>query len=191
MADSRRGRTYTLAEKAQALAMIEAEDGNLSKVSRQTGISRRTLRSWDADRGDILEDFEAAKQIQKHSPEEITIKAAEKKLENVKVGGDYKMVKRMMADNFSKITTRAQEIAWSKMHKLEPKDAMWIASVGIDKLMKLRGEPDQIVEVRNVVVHMVVEKLFEAVEIGVIDEKQAEKLGKLFDEIEEAEYEDV
>jgi transposase-like protein len=184
-----RSKHYSIDEKAQALVLLEAEDGNQSAVSRQTGISRKTLRLWEKQKDEIMASYEKAKKLSEQ--DDVSIEEAETTMEMAELGNNYQMVKKHMADNFSKITSKAQNIVWKKISTLDAKDAMWVASVGIDKLMKLRGEPDQIVEVRNVIVHMVVEKLVEAVDDGIINEAQAEKLGKKFDEIEEAEYEEV
>lgn len=184
-----RSKHYTIDEKAQALVLLEAEDGNQSAVSRQTGISRKTLRNWESEKDEIMSAYERAKDLSEK--EETSIQDAETTLEQAEIGNNYQLVKKHMAEHFSKITSRAQNIVWRKMKHLDAKDAMWVASVGIDKLMKLRGEPDQVIEVRNVIVHMVIDKLVEAVEEGIIDHEQAEKLGQKFDEIEEAEYEEI
>lgn len=39
---------YTYNEKVTALAVLAANGGNLSKTSRETGITRRTLKLWAA-----------------------------------------------------------------------------------------------------------------------------------------------
>ena len=43
---SRKWRTYTTDEKIIALRVLEANRGNISVTSEQTGIPRGTLRSW-------------------------------------------------------------------------------------------------------------------------------------------------
>jgi transposase-like protein len=43
---SRRWRAYTIDEKITALRVLEANRGNLSVTSQQTGIPRGTLRGW-------------------------------------------------------------------------------------------------------------------------------------------------
>lgn len=184
-----RRKHYSIEKKAEVLALLEAEDGNKSAVCRQTGVSRKTILEWERDRSQIMADHRAAKKYTEETG--VSKEKAESAIENSKIGESYDIVKRNMADNFSKITTKAQQIAWDKMESLDAKDAMWVASVGIDKLMKLKGEPDQVVEVRNVVVHEVIGKLLEAVEDGIIEKSQAEVLADKFDEIEEAEYEEV
>lgn len=184
-------RHYTLKEKAQALLALQAEDGNQSKVARMEGMpSRKTLRKWQRDKSQILEDYHRMKKIEE-SDEEITAENAEEAVKNAKTGENYELAKNYLAGQFSEITDKATKIAIRKLNQADPKDAMWIASTGLDKLMKLKGEPDQIIEVRNVILHKVVMKMREAVKDGTITMEQADEMAKKFDEIEEAEYEEI
>lgn len=185
-----RSKHYSLEEKAQAIALLDAEGGNQSEVYRQTGISRRTLRDWYAEKDKILADLEKTQKLREQDTE-LSQDEAEDVVKNADIGSNYKLVKSHMASSFAQITTKAQKIAYDKLEQVDAKTAMWIASVGIDKLMKLKGEPDQVVEVRNVVVNEVIQKLLEAVDSGIIERVQAEKLAEKFDEIEEADYEEI
>ena len=51
-------RTYTDRQKAEALAALDANDGNLSRTSRQIGIPRKTLERWrngEGTNGDVAQ----------------------------------------------------------------------------------------------------------------------------------------
>lgn len=179
---------YSLKEKAEALVVLESNDGNKSQTKRDTGISRKTLGKWEKKKDQILSDY---KLMQKAEEEGLPEERAEEAVEHAKIGEDYELAKDHLANTFEGIVDKASQIVMQKMQGLDAKDAMWVASTGLDKVMKLKGEPDQIIEVRNVLIHEIVLKLREAVDEGVIDENQASKLSSKFDEIDEAEYEEV
>lgn len=42
-------RHYTEAQKAEALARLKANGGNLTRTARESGIPRNTIRLWAAD----------------------------------------------------------------------------------------------------------------------------------------------
>lgn len=44
-------RHYSDRERAEALAKLEANGGNLTRTARETGISRKALREWQRDQG--------------------------------------------------------------------------------------------------------------------------------------------
>lgn len=184
-------RHYTLEEKGQAMLALEAEDGNKSRVAKMEGMpSRKTLRKWERKKDQILSDYRKMQKLEE-SDEDITEKEAEQAVENAKTGENYELAKNYLAGKFSEITDKATKIAIQKLEQADPKDAMWIASTGLDKLMKLKGEPDQIIEVRNVIIHQVVNKMREAVQEEILTVEQADALAQKLDEIDEAEYEEL
>jgi len=184
-------RHYSLEEKGQAMLALKAEDGNKSKVAKMDGMpSRKTLRKWEKNKDQILSDYHRMQKIEEEE-DDVTKDEAEQAVENAKTGESYELAKNYLAGQFSEITNKATEIAIQKLNQADPKDAMWIASTGLDKLMKLKGEPDQIIEVRNVILHKIVMKMREAVKEEILTVEQADRLSKKFDEIEEAEYEEL
>lgn len=183
-------RHYTTAEKGETLAILDANDGNIKKTSELTGISRKSIRNWRDNKKQILADYKSMQQIQQSeegegkSPTEIqTI------MDNAEIAENYDKIKQYMVNQFGTITDVASQIALQKISQLSAKDAMWVADKGLDKLLKLKGEPDQVIEVRNVIIHLVIDKLVEAVQEKIITKEQAEKLSHKFDDIEEAEAE--
>lgn len=181
---------YTITEKAETLAILESNGGNISATSRDTGVSRRSIRKWESNKKRILKDAQKVQSIQK-SDEGISAEDADEIVENDKMASDYQAVKKHLSSTFGNITNKASLQALKRISELDAKDAMWVASTGLDKLLKLKGEPDKVIEVRNIVVGQVVDKLVEAVSEGIIDKTQAEHLSNKFDEIDEAEYEEV
>jgi len=183
-------RHYTLEEKGQAMLALEAEDGNKSKVAKMDGMpSRKTLRKWEQNKDQILSDYRRMQKLEEE--DDLPQEEAEQAVKNAKTGENYELAKNYLAGKFSEITDKATKIAIQKLGQADPKDAMWIASTGLDKLMKLKGEPDQIIEVRNVIIHQVVSKMREAVKEDILTVEQADALAKKLDEIDEAEYEEL
>lgn len=181
---------YSVKEKAETLVILQSNDGNISQTSRDTGVSRRSIRDWQKEKDEIFKAWNKVKKLQEDETS-LSTKEAETQVKQAQVGENYQLAKEHMANTFGKITQKATQQVISKMGELSAKDAMWVASTGLDKILKLKGEPDQVIEVRNTVVGKVVDKLVEAVAEGVIDKTQAEQLSNKFDEIEEADYEEV
>lgn len=181
---------YTIKEKAEALAVLKSNDGNKSKTKRETGVSRKTLGKWESNKKAILDDYQKIQAVQE-ADSSLDDTEAEDAIQNAKIGENYELAKEHLASTFGSIVDKASKVVWEKMQGLDAKDAMWVASTGLDKVLKLKGEPDQVIEVRNTIIHRVVLKLREAVDEGIIDESQASDLSQKFDEIDEAEYEEV
>ena len=53
---------YSQQDKANALAMVDANGGNVSAASRQAGVPRVTLSSWFHGRGDLTEETQVMRE---------------------------------------------------------------------------------------------------------------------------------
>ena len=59
---SRQQRRYTPEEIAAALAILEANGGNVSRTARDMGVPRKTLASWAESNGPAMPDGETRQQ---------------------------------------------------------------------------------------------------------------------------------
>ena len=119
MARRRKPRRYSDEDRANALAALAANGGNVNRTAEQLGIPEATVRAWaNGDR----------------HPE--ASQACEQK-------------KPALADQFQALAEKLVGIAAEKADKLNAKDAVIAAGVAVDKARLLRGEPTQINEERD------------------------------------------
>jgi len=123
-------RQYSDSEKAEALALLDANERNISKTSRQCGIPAKTLENWAKGRG-------AHPEVAKM--------------------GEVK--KRELADKLEELAHQIIDAAPDKIEKAGLKDAMIAAGTAIDKMQLLRGKPTAIINetARNTVARIVKE----------------------------------
>jgi transposase-like protein len=120
MAGKKRGRRrYTDEDRANALAALAANGGNLSRTAAQIGIPAKTLENWTKG----TNHPHAAKL------------------------GELK--KPALAEQFRALAEKLVGIACEKADRLNAKDAVIAAGVAIDKARLLDGEPTQINEQRD------------------------------------------
>lgn len=48
-------RRYTDDDRATALAVLDSNDGNITRTARETGIPASTIKRWTEDRGDLAD----------------------------------------------------------------------------------------------------------------------------------------
>ena len=116
---ARKYNTYSDAEIAEALAALDANDGNVYATVRQTGIPETTIRQW-------------AKGLCRPIPAELR--------ENAKA---------VLADHCEAMVWKLLEHADDKYDQMHPSQAIVGAAILIDKVSKLRGEATQVVEHRD------------------------------------------
>ena len=119
-------RTYSDTEKATALALLDANDGNLSSTQRATGVPRSTLREWRDGR---------------HNGEVADIRREKK----VELAGLYEQFQR---DVFEHGVTE------EKIKATPLKDLMTACGIAADKMIALRGQTQPDAPQANVFVQM-------------------------------------
>ena len=118
-------RTYSDTEKATALAMLDANGGNLSRTQRETSVPRSTLREWRDGR---------------HHGEVADIRQ-EKRVE--------------LADLLEeKVLAMLGGITKAKIQKTGVKDLMTAVGIGTDKILALRGQQQPDARQANVFLQM-------------------------------------
>ncbi len=108
-------RQYTDEEKAEALAALDANAGNVARTARQIGIPRTTLQSWANQRG---------------TNEGVT------KLRHQKKGE--------LADALEKLARKLIEVASEKIADATLQQVMTSVGIAIDKMQLLRNQPTAI-----------------------------------------------
>ena len=104
-------RTYSDTEKATALAMLDANGGNLSRTQRETSVPRSTLREWrDGRHHDDVTNIRQEKRVELAGLLEEKVFAM--------LGG----------------------ITKAKIQKTGVKDLMTAVGIGTDKILALRGQ---------------------------------------------------
>lgn len=127
-------KVYSEQEKAQALAMLKSEGGNISRVAKAIGISANTLRSW---RNQVSSHL-SSDCVPKKQPDAPTIQ---------------ERVEEASADLASRFEQEIGAILSTLPSKREGATYKDLAtSIGIltDKIQLLRGQPTQRQEVLNV-----------------------------------------
>ena len=109
-------RTYSDTERATALAVLDANRGNLSRTQREISVPRSTLREWRNGR----------------HHDEVTDIRRDKKAE-------------LAALFEEKVLAMLGGITEDKIESAGVKDLMIAAGIGVDKILALRGEdtPEQ------------------------------------------------
>ncbi|MEM8599296.1 MAG: transposase [Bacteroidota bacterium] len=114
-------RYYSDAQRAEALAALEANDGNVAATSRQTGISTSTLRGW------------------RDAPD----RAAPTELRAEKKAG--------LADRLEALAhDLIDDLAKPERRRGNVKDVATAIGIAVDKARLLRGESTEITETRSV-----------------------------------------
>ena len=103
-------RTYSDTEKATALAMLDANGGNLSRTQREVGVPRTTLREWRDGR------------------------------HNGQVADIRQEKKEHLADLFEAFIRNVLPVAEGKMKGASFRDLLTGVGIAADKLLALRGE---------------------------------------------------
>lgn len=116
--------TYTTEQRAAALAQLTANNGNLLRTSRDTGIPRQTLQNW--------------------ANEETPLDAETQNIRHQKRGE--------LADELKNLAYLAVDRASDPeaIAKASALDAAKIAGIAIDKFQLLTGQPTTITEERTI-----------------------------------------
>lgn len=122
MSTANNRRAYSDAERAESLAALSANGGNVSLTAGQLGIPRTTLVHWAGADASKL-------------PAEVVELRRTKHEE--------------LAARFEKLAELAIDIAEQKVRDLDGKAAVITAAVATDKALLLRGEATQITESRG------------------------------------------
>lgn len=108
------GQRYSDKEKASTLAVLDANGGNVSLTSKQTGIPRKTLEGWAKDRG-VNEDV------------------ADLRLE----------VKRDFLGQLQLIKGLAADQIVARIAEFEPRDLTGLLKITAELSQLLSGEPTE------------------------------------------------
>lgn len=111
-------RKYSAEDRANSLAVLQSNNGNVLKTARETGIPRDTLREWDKNRRGVTPEVMAIQQLKAGS-------LAEK----------FERVAHLAADLLSESETIA---------KASPLDLAKIGGICVDKSQLLSGQPTSI-----------------------------------------------
>lgn len=104
----RRRRDYSDREKGEALAVVDAEGGNVGRAARRCGVPRATLQDWASERGvnaDVREERRAA-------------------------GGE-------LADRFWTVVNKCLDLVPEKLPELNAVQLMTCAAIGVDKALNI------------------------------------------------------
>lgn len=107
---------YSDSEKATALALLDANGGNVSGTARQLGIPAKTLENWAKHKG--------------VGPDVANI-------------GEVK--KRALADKLEDLAHQIIDSAPGKIEKAGLKDSLIAFGTAVDKMQLLRGKPTAII----------------------------------------------
>lgn len=111
-------RKYSDREKAETLALLDAANGNLTKVAEETGIPDSTISSWRDGRGineDVVPDLREFK-------------------------------KRQLSDKFALIAHKFLNLAYEKTEDIKSNSWMPGAGIATEKHLLLSGQPTSIVQ---------------------------------------------
>lgn len=101
-------------EKAQALAALDANGGDVSRTARQLGLPRTTLNEWKAGR--VTNGVTELRQVKKAS----------------------------LADELERIAYKCVEVLPDKLETATAKDTAVVLGVSVEKMQLLREKPTQI-----------------------------------------------
>lgn len=101
-------------EKAQALAALDANGGDVSKTARQLGLPRTTLNEWKAGR--VTNGVTELRQVKKEG----------------------------LADALERIAYKCVEVLPDKLDLASAKDAAVVLGVSVEKMQLLREKPTSI-----------------------------------------------
>ncbi len=114
-------RSYTIEEKASAIALLEANGGNLSKTAKQLGIPRTSLIAWRDGEG-VGASVEEIRQSQKREFTELVVKK-----------------EREILDILREEIYAAAETLPHKRHEADYADVVRAIAIFIDKMQLLTG----------------------------------------------------
>lgn len=120
-----RRRQWTDEEKAEILAALDANGGNVKRTARQCGVAVSTLRGWAKGRG---------------------TNAGVSKLRPQKRGE--------LADALEDIAWQVIGLLPSKLECAEVRELSTLLGVSLDKLLVLRGQPNNRTEVSGVQIYI-------------------------------------
>lgn len=120
-----RRRQWTDAEKAEILAALDANQGNVKRTARQCGVPISTLRGWVKGRG---------------------TNAGVAKLRPEKRGD--------LADALEEIAWKIVELLPDKLETAEVRELATLLGVSLDKLLVLRGKANNRTEVSGVQIYV-------------------------------------
>jgi transposase-like protein len=112
------GRRYSDEEKAQALAALDANGGNVAKTARQIGVPRKTLAEWAADR---------------HTHDDVAEIRQRKKID--------------LAQQLENIARQIADALPDKIQAANLQQAATSMAIAIDKMQLLRGAPTSISDI--------------------------------------------
>lgn len=118
-------RQWTDAEKAEILAALDANQGNVKRTARQCGVPISTLRGWAKGRG---------------------TNAGVAQLRPEKRGD--------LADALEGIAWQIVELLPGKLETAEVRELATLLGVSLDKLLVLRGQPNNRTEVSGVQIYV-------------------------------------
>lgn len=111
-------RQYSDAEKAESLAALDANGGNVSKTARDLGLPRKTLAQWADDR---------------HIHQDVAELRQEKKID--------------LAARLEEIARQLAEAMPEKMATANLQQVATSMGIAIDKMQLLRGQPTNISDI--------------------------------------------
>lgn len=112
---------YTDDDRAAALATLEANDGNVARTSRETGVGRATLQRWASETG--------------HRKEAVDNRLPE--------------ARGNIADRLEAFIHKALDVAPDKLHDADMNALFRAIGISADKIQLLRNKPTSIDEVRD------------------------------------------
>ena len=124
-------------DKASALAALDANGGNVSTTSRQTGVPRATLTEWSQGR-----------------------------YTNRQVSENRQIKKDCLADMLEDLARQMIGAARDKVVDASLKDTMVSVGVSIDKMQLLRNEPTEITTVNDSISDEDLDRRIAALEAG-------------------------
>lgn len=123
-------RRYSEADRAVALALLDANGGNLKRTAREFGVPVDTLRYWRDRRVEGAEREE-----EPPAPKQTTNK-------------DVQVAKESLADATARLAQRLVSAMEDKLADANLKDAAVAFGIAVDKMQVLRGEATSINEQR-------------------------------------------
>lgn len=149
--NSRTRRKYSDREKAEALAMLSANGGNVLKTARELNIPERTLNDWS----------HLERNAQNPNSRHMTSPGYAREIAQLRDGKE-----KELAAMFEQVARKYLAHAYedSVVNNTRGRDAVFSAAIAVDKVQVLRGQPTQIVE--HLDVHQLVVLLRESLTLS-------------------------
>lgn len=106
---------YTDEQVANALVVLKSNAGNYKRTERQTGVSRATLRAWEAGK------------LKHHDP--ATVQSAQTETE------------QRLGDTFERLAIESTQRALEKVREASYLDLLKGAGISTEKMLLVRGRP--------------------------------------------------